>query len=277
MNSLDLLKIIEKKDIVIYGTGYVSENFYTMLKIQKLAHKVKCFVVSDSTKICKNIYNVPVKVFEEEIDEIKRSDIYVCIAVHESIKSEIEKYLLKYNINNYVWVYPYIFELVLGIPIINHIEIETKKIIFQQKYDSYAFAVRYLAIDNYYGQNEKGYELYLKALYLQCEKKTAYKRLDNFIQLIKSWEKNGYQDNYTIKIDEKYRLIDGTHRLTLACYYGMERIYCDVFPCSDNYNKIMKVSHLLSMEILQKNGFELSEIEMIKKVQNKIWGINYGN
>ena len=267
MNTSELIKIITNNDIAIYGAGYAAQNFYTALQIQNIEKQVKYFIVTDSEKAHGEIQEIPVRAVKDVANE---ENLYFCIAVHEAIKNEIEEYLLKLNIDKYVWVHPYIMEIALGMPLAYHKQIEVRKIIQQHCYDNYAFAIRYLAIENYYEKNNIGYDVYLKALNLQCEPQTAQKRLDNFIRLIDDWDKNGYRQEQNILVDERNRLIDGTHRLSLACYHEMEYIFCDIFPYSENYSRVVKECHFLNMEALKKSGFNLYDLEALEKVQKKI-------
>lgn len=269
MDTLELIDIIKNNDIAIYGAGYAAKNFYTALQIRNIEKRVKYFIVTDLEKAHGEIQGIPVRAVKDVVDE---KNTYVCIAVHEAIKNEIEKYLLKFNIDKYVWVHPYIMEIALGSPLEYHKQIEVRKIIQQHSYDNYAFAIRYLAIENYYEKNNIGYEVYLKALLLQCEAQTTQKRLNNFIRLIDDWDKNGYRQEQDILVDENNRLIDGTHRLSLACYHEMEYIFCDIFPYSDNYSKVVKDSHFLSMDAMKKSSFNLYELEALEKVQKRIRG-----
>ncbi len=265
MNTSELMEIIADNEIAIYGAGYAAQNFYTALQIRNLQNQVKYFIVTDLEKTHREVHGVPVRALKDVVNE---ENIYICIAVHEAVKNEIEEYLLQSQIEKYVWVHPNIMEIALGEPLEHHKQTEVRKIIQQNSYDNYAFAIRYLAIENYYEKNTIGYDVYLKALYLQCEAQTAQKRLNNFISLIDDWDKNGYRQDRDILIDEKKRLIDGTHRLSLACYHEMEYMYCDVFPYSDKYDKVVKKNHFLSMDMLKKNGFLPYELEAIQKVQS---------
>lgn len=262
-----LVHIIKNNEIGIYGAGYAAQNFYKALQIRNMDKHVKCFIVTDPEKAYGKLEGVLIKTVE---DIVREKNIYICIAVHEAIKNEIEDCLLKCGLHNYVWVHPYIMELALGSPLEYHKQIEVRKILQQHCYDNYAFAIRYLAIENYYNKNNMGYDVYLKALNLQCETKTAVNRLQNFIRLIDDWDKNGYRQEQDILIDENNRLVDGTHRLSLACYHEMIHIYCTIFPYSDNYNKVVKESHFLSLDALRQSDFEQNELDALEKVRKRL-------
>ena len=269
MKTTELIDIIKNNKIVIYGAGYVAKNFYKALKVRGLCDRVVCFIVSEIGNGVEELYGIPVK---EAKDLINQKDLYICIAVHETIRNEIEEYLSKYDVDKYIWIHPYIMELALGEVIAYHKPVKIKEIMQDQKYDEYKYAVaiRYLAIENFYNKNNIGYQIYLKALNLQCEKETAKKRLNSFIRLITNWDERGYQEEYDILIDERKRLIDGTHRLSLACYHKMEWIYCNIFPYSPNYGQFLKKNHFLSIETLLENHFTVCELEALKEVQKRM-------
>ena len=123
----------------------------------------------------------------------------------------------------------------------------------QQAEGYYAVAIRYLAIENYYGKNDIGYRAYVKMQQIHCEERTAAKRLERFLYLIENWYRCGYQEECDIMIDMDNKLFDGLHRFSLACYYEMEEIYARVFPSVDFYNKIVSEKIYINREMLSDN------------------------
>lgn len=268
MNTYELIRIIQNNKIVIYGTGYAAKSFYTALKIRGMDRRVVSFAVTSIDKAGKNIYDKPVKVIDDLLKNM--SELYICIAVHETIKDEIQRYLDAKGINQYVWVHPFIYDLAFGMPIEQCVEVQIKNIIKTQGIDNYVLSIRYLAIENYYKKNDIGYKIYFKALCLQCNAETARKRLNSYIDLISEWDKNGYHKEFPILIDSQNRLIDGAHRLSLACYHGMSSISCSIYPYSDYYNKILRSNHFLSLSTLEANDFDKYEIDAIINAQKNI-------
>lgn len=267
MTTLQVLDVIKNHDIAIYGTGFVAKNFYTALQLKGLNDRIRCFVVTDEQNVGGVIQGVPIRGAREVL---KEKDIYICIAVHEAIKDEIEKKLLDNNFEKYIWIYPNLMELLFGMPLERHKKMEVKKILEHQKNNNYNFAIGYLAIENYYNKNDKGYDIYIKAMALMSEEATAKKRLMKFISLIDDWDKNGYRRNVNLLIDQENRLIDGNHRFTLAIYHQVPEIYCDIFSCSDIYNKTVRKLHFETLEELKRYGFVEDELEMLQNAQNKI-------
>lgn len=267
MKLSELIDLIKNNDIAIYGTGFVAQNFYAALQMRNLERKVKYFIVTDAEKAYGVVQNVPVRAVNDIVND---KNILVCIAVHEAIKEEIEMVLLEWNIYNFVWIHPYIVELVFGAMKEYHRKMKVSKLILDVPYNDYALAMRYLVIENYYKENDMGYDIYVRILSGLCEAETAKKRLKNFIKLIADWDINGYREEKNISIDENNRCINGAHRLSLACYHRMEYIYCDIYPYSNNYSKYMGRWIHISKDVLKDNGLNSFEISALERANAKL-------
>lgn len=267
MKLSKLIDLINNNNIAIYGKGFVAETFYATLQMRNLEKRVKYFVVTDKEKAYGTIQGIPVR---SVMDIVNEKELLICIAVHEAIKDDIETILLELNINSFVWIHPYIVEMALGEVIQHHKQIKVPKLIQHEASDNYALAVRYLAIENYYRKNDIGYDVYVKVFSMHCEVETARNRLKRFIGLIDDWDKNGYREEEDILIDENYRRIEGTHRFTLACYHGMEFLYCDIYPYSDHYDVIMKGGANLSMRALKNSSLSISELNALEQANIKL-------
>lgn len=91
------------------------------------------------------------------------------------------------------------------------------------KYHHVLSALRYIAVEEYYGKNNFGRELYVKA---NCfENDTVMQEdLDRFHSLISSIERNGYDMRSVIYVDRNRNCFNGTHRLALCVWFGVEKI-----------------------------------------------------
>ena len=275
INVDELISVLENNKIAIYGTGFVGKRFYNILVSRGLEKRVDCFVVSNIQDSPKEIYGINVK----EVSGIqKEKSRFVCIAVHEAIQSEIVNILNKEKIENYVWIYPYMWELALGKPIERNKWIDVEKIIY--KCNDYRVAIRYLAIENYFGKNDYGFNLYIKAQRMHCEKSTAEKRLQQFCSLIHCWEVTGYNPDHKILVLKNGDLIDGFHRITLAQYYHIQKVKCDLFEDASYWRELEErdkgVELLLGKDIdaMLGAGFTFEEIKIIDKKYRKIRGEN---
>lgn len=123
-----------------------------------------------------------------------------------------------------------------------------------------------MAIENYYGKNTIGYDIYLKLMELHTSHETAVKRLSTFIELIKDWEKLGYDDTKSIDILENGILIDGTHRFSLGVYFGLNDMSCDIYDAK-KYSNCFEISGedaVMSKEVVKekmKDKYIIGEID----------------
>lgn len=115
--------------------------------------------------------------------------------------------------------------------------------------------VRYLAIECYFGENDFGFDLYKK---MQSERKgQGYGEVaeKKFRSLIASFEKSGYDLSSKIILDKNLALVDGSHRLALALYLGIDVVSCKV------KSKAVDIRYDIMWFI--EHGFSLSEIQII--------------
>lgn len=270
-NGVEILNILKKNKIVIYGTGYVAMKFYEALIYRNLGTNIESFVISKRSKTSESIINGIIVKTIDEFDNKKNS--IVCIAVHETIKDEIEQQLDNRNIKNYIWINRYrLIELLLGKPIIENIRMPVAKIVHGCQ--DYRIAIRYLAIENYFGKNNYGYDIYVKTQKLYCEERTAKKRLLSFCDLIVNCETNGYDSGSKILLSEKNELLDGMHRITLALYYHIGEVLCDIFKSSPYFLKWVGSGVMLTENKIVEMDFTYEELKIIEYTQKKIFGEN---
>lgn len=266
MRTPELLELIKSNDIAIYGAGEVGKKLYHILKIHNLHQRVKCFVVSDASASGMEIEGAPLRAASDLAGE----NVFILLAVHEVIKSEIEEYLRMLHLSNHVWIYPNIWEIAFGMPLEQHTKVRVRDILRRQQADGYyAAAIRYLAIENYYKKNDIGYRAYVKMQQIHCEEQTAVKRLERFIHLIENWQRCGYREECDIMIDTDNRLFDGLHRFSLACYHQMEEVYARVFPSVDFYNQVVSEKIYINREMLAGN-FTREEAGEIRKAWERM-------
>ena len=84
-------------------------------------------------------------------------------------------------------------------------------------------ALRYVFIEEYYGENNFGKNLYIKANHFPTEEigKDDVQRFEN---LIHSVETEGYYKKSVIYVDKNNVCFNGTHRLALCVYHGIPEI-----------------------------------------------------
>ena len=141
-----------------------------------------------------------------------------------------------------------------------HCSLSTAELFFQHhredRFLRYDMIVRLLAIENYYGLNEYGFDLYYKMQKARNGKSHADKAVDVFKSLIDSYENNGYDEKSEIELDANLNLIDGSHRMALAFYYKIPTISVKIRPYITDI--------LYGMEWFRINGFSDNECEILK-------------
>lgn len=144
-----------------------------------------------------------------------------------------------------------------------NIYVSKNKLISQQFnnnfFNRYDIIVRLLAIENYYNENNYGFELYKK---MQIKRNT-YKTHNEtrFINLIDSFKKEGLK-NIPIKVDKNLKLIDGSHRIACIIYFNCNQIPIALLPIKQNVN--------YSLSWFKNNGFTTEEINKIEEKANKV-------
>lgn len=128
--------------------------------------------------------------------------------------------------------------------------------------------IRILAIENYYGKNNFGFELYneMQKIRVNNNSEIPPYRANNqeqFIKLIDSFERNGYNDKYPVVVNEDFKLFDGTHRLACSLYFDIENI-----PVTFK-SEVIERHPDYSLNWFKKVGLE-EYIPIIKEKYNKL-------
>ena len=148
-------------------------------------------------------------------------------------------------------------------------ELPVNEIIMQQNlssgYNRMDIFVRYLAIENEYGRNNYGWELYQK---MQDLREVKRESINRFKQLIHSYEEKGYSCDSCITLDKRLRLIDGSHRLALALYYKQKTITCKVL--SDSKDVDYSIGWFISKD------FSNQELNIIIAKKNQLIDVCVG-
>lgn len=154
------------------------------------------------------------------------------------------------------------------------------------QYQFYDIAVRVLAIENYYAKNDFGFSLYKKmhmlggnygqtnlteAYYNEAKKKkkaAIYGKVkeehsvEQFKELIQSYERNGYRQDSTIMADRNMMSMNGSHRIALALNREQDFINVEVHD--------LDFSRRYSIDWFWKRGFERKEIDIIKSKMTQL-------
>ncbi len=260
---------LEKSKIIIYGAGYVADRFYKALSKHGWHNKVLFFVTTEGSDKCMNGFVV------KSVDALSKNDEFlICIAVHESIRNEISRTLDREGISNYVWVYPFLNELILGKPLYENKKISIRSI-WKANKSNFSIAARYLAVEEYYGQKLGGYKSYLSCLSLFNERETSEKRLAQFIRLMKEWKTYGYDEGKPIILLADGRVLDGFHRVAIAIYHGQREMICTQYGMSDDIGSTHEPIALLTEESVLDAGLDNELILKLKKTNERIERVLY--
>lgn len=130
---------------------------------------------------------------------------------------------------------------------------------YQNEFNAVDIAVKYLAIENYFGLNQFGFSLYKK----MQQKRIGESWNERFKELIRSVEQNGYLLEHPIQTDINYSIHDGAHRLALALFFGIDSINVEIY-------NVEKVRRTYDLNWFIENGFTKSELELINNKLKEI-------
>ena len=116
--------------------------------------------------------------------------------------------------------------------------------------------VRHLFIDNYYGKNDFGCDLYRKLQDTRVKKGYAQQAVQKFNALIESYDKNGYDPSSYILADKELKLRDGSHRMAMATYLNLPEITVAVFNAT--------TALVLDYKWLLDHGFSKDEVDILR-------------
>lgn len=127
--------------------------------------------------------------------------------------------------------------------------------------------VRYKTIESYINNNEKKWwNIYNNMQRKRVSQKPIIPRekAENekcFKELIDSIKNNGFKDNYPILINNQFRLVDGSHRLSIALYLKIP------FVPVTMTKETIDIDPDYSIEWFKNNGFDniISEIKNVYK------------
>lgn len=129
-------------------------------------------------------------------------------------------------------------------------------------FSRYDMIVRYLAIEDYYGENDYGFELYRKMQSARNGADTVKESVERFKLLIESY-RGGYDKNSTIELARDLQLMDGSHRFALALYTKNYEVSCLV-------RHYIHTKHIYDIRWFKVNGFTDKEIEILENKNKEI-------
>lgn len=174
--------------VVIYGAGQIGRKVLGILEKVDMRDKVICFAVSD-------VQNAPDKVNDicvKSIDEISQEyeEALFLLAVSDRYLYELEQMVIRKKINHYFDGKKIYQVFCQGDVEQKHIEIDVREVFLQQykngSFNRLDIVVRYLAIEDYHGINNYGFNLYRKMQSQRISKDYVEKAVETFRELIAS-------------------------------------------------------------------------------------------
>lgn len=264
MRAMGNPEAFRNKKIIIYGTGYVAHMFHRVLRMYHLQDNIQCCVTTSNSGEKVFFEGIPVYgIHGVCMDE----QTVVCLAVHESVKDEIE-HTVKKMTSQYVWVYPRLYEWMLGEPLHRNVEISVGRLLEGYRKDL-RLAVRLAAIEQHEGKNGYGFRYYINAQMLHCGIDTAGMRLEQFKGLLEDWKQFGYRRQFPVTVNSSYEVIDGDHRMAVAAYLGQESICCDIYPDRLTVQEIHENGAMMSGETLARHGFTKKDLDILEGIQRR--------
>lgn len=245
--------------VVIYGAGQIGKKVLDIIERVNMRDKVICFAVTKTDHSLEMVNDIPVRNIDEIIEEYDNA--LFLLSVGDRFMYELEQVVISKGIRHYFdgrKVYKEDFQ---GAKEQGHIEVNINEL-FMQQYKNGVFnrmdiVVRFLAIENYYGINDFGFDLYRKMQAQRISDLYVENAVEKFRSLIASWEQKGYLKKSEIECDRNLHLMDGAHRIAMGLYYGVDGISCKVNPYADDID--------YGMDWFIEHGFEIKEIILIKE------------
>lgn len=260
-----MIKCIHKS-IIIYGAGYLAHKLYEALKLTGMESKVIGVVTTTGSN----------EIFEGY--EIKRfdpaqipSDAVIYVAMNEVFTQDIEG-ILQQNGLKYVWCgATQILEIAAGKTIKHNKNIAVKSILKSNQ--NFALAIRWLVVDQYYGGNSIGNDVYVKFWRRVADENTAYKRLESFKEMIANKDRVLCAQQ-PIMIDTNNECLNGNHRLSLFSYFSEPVIKCDVYDdrYTSAYKGMFHDMYMKKRDVIGNSSYNNDEKEALLRIYEKVLG-----
>lgn len=277
MDTKTLLKTIQARGVVLFGTGFVAEKIVHTLTEQGLEDCICGFVVSKA--VTTSFKGKPVWSLAQYAEKValcqhtKQSAELplLCIAVHESLRATVEQSLSEAGLE-FVWIYPNYLELAWGacMPFVTDIPVQT--ILRRQDPDQAWISVRHAALKECLSGKWDGpaSALYVKAASLFSKPETARQRLAYATEVARDMIVWGYDRNRPILIDSNYRIIDGLHRLACSVLAGCRTVPCLVVKASERFQDYFLEENRLTEAAQAKAGLTPEEKDLLDRARQEL-------
>ena len=133
-------------------------------------------------------------------------------------------------------------------------------------FNRYDVIVIYLAIEEYFGLNKIGFDLYRKMQSQRSIYRSGKVKQKDYVgglrKLIHSVDKNGFENRSTITIDNKLKLCDGAHRFACALYFNVGTVPVRMFRTEKHIH--------YGIDFFTKYGFSARQIDSLERKRLEI-------
>ena len=287
--SEDFLKKIEKRGLILFGTGYLAGVWLEILRAYGLEHALQYCLVSQCD---------PGASFEgHPVYSLKNAPFpagrpaeqmpVLGLAVHEAVAEEVLPQLQARCPGECELLYPRMHELAFG-PVLRQEHPAVSGLLSAQPEENFWISLRYAALCEHMAEREStdrtrrcseiraacagcsAAEMYLKSQALFSSRETAALRLERFFALADSGEKERILRENPILADEKQRIIDGLHRIALAVYLGQETLPCRIVHAGELYEKLFTEKNRLTPAAQLRAGFSVQERKMLQLIRKEL-------
>lgn len=145
---------------------------------------------------------------------------------------------------------------------------ELFKIAMKANMNSCDILVRFLALDNYFGKNDFGFNFYNEVQHKRVSQKKIiprkqYNNISTFKKLIKNILENGFDKQFPLCVNKNSLVIDGSHRLAICLYLEIKEVPV-IFK-----KEFENIDFDYSLKWFEINGFE-SYSDELKKQYDRI-------
>lgn len=262
------IHLIRSESFYVYGIGKVAERFVRYLEREKLLTHIMGFIVSlPQSKMepfhGRKVYSI------QEVD----CNSLILIATDVTSKDEIEEILNVLRFKKYIWIYWMLYDLFLGPPVRFDALVMVNKV-FKGSIQANWIATCYCVIEDYFGKNNYGRDLYVSFAKMFFSEAAARKDLKRFWERIAECAIRGFQQDYNIKINKEHTLVlDGAHRIALASFFQINQLRADIYECNtQKYQDLYGVDGFVSRsdDNILSSYLTYKEFQLIKKVFDRI-------
>ena len=251
----------------IFGTGYTAGVLWRALERNGMTDRIEGFVETAPER--KTFCGRPVQALRDYTARPAAQRGVLLLAVHEAVAAKLteDRVLEGRNVLPVTDVLP---DLLYGEPLARDAVLSPAGILRRQPPGRYWIAARLAGLRALRFGDPLGASVYQKALRLFCGEKTAAARLERFARLADDIERNGFDPERPILLDEDGRVIDGLHRLALAVVRGEPALHCRIYARSALYGEVLDERNFLTAAQFDAAGFTAAERELLEDCMQRL-------